>query len=123
MCISALDCSAHARHSDPRSWRLVMMRVARFFPLVMVALVAGCGGGQTGDLSGKDDPKGGSTASGEGCDDQLSEISLDDASALGFDARGVLAFAERSFQADLAWQAVDHVEYVPSASQSALTLT
>src|SRR4051812_22431023 len=84
---------------------LVMMRVARFFPTVMVAaLVAGCGGGQTGDLSGENDTKGGDVAAGNRCDEQLDEISLDDASALGFDARQVLALAAQGFQADLAWQ-------------------
>jgi len=101
-----------------------MMRVARFFPTVMVAaLVAGCGGGQTGDLSGKNDQDGGDLAAGHGCDEQLSEIPLDDASALGFDARRVLALAAQGYQADLAWQALDHVEYSPSASQSTVALT
>lgn len=101
-----------------------MMRVARFFPTVMVAaLVAGCGGGQTGDLSGENDKKGGRTAAGNGCEEQLSEISLDDASALGFDARRVLALAAPGFQTDIAWQALDQVEYAPSASQSTVGLT
>ena len=101
-----------------------MMRVARFFPTVMVAaLVAGCGGGQTGDLSGENDKDGGNLAAGHGCEEQLSEIALDDASALGFDARRVLALAAPGFQTDLAWQALDNVEYSPSASQSTVALT
>jgi len=90
---------------------------------MVLALVAGCGGGQSGDLSGENDRRGGSTANENGCDEQLGEISLDDASALGFDARSVLSFAERTFHADLAWQALDQVDYSPSASQSALTLS
>lgn len=102
-----------------------MKRVARFFPTAMaVALVAGCGGGQTGDLSGGNDKNGRSTNGGESqCQDQLDEISLDDSSALGFGARGVLAFAEQSFHVDLGWQALDHVEYSPAASQTSLTLS
>src|SRR4051812_25260906 len=100
------------------------MRVARFVPTLMVlVLVAGCGGGQTGDLSGQNEKEGGESASGHGCDDQLSEISLGDASALGFDALSVLSFAEQGYQTDLAWQVVDRVDYSPSAGQSALTLT
>ncbi|HYP98104.1 MAG TPA: hypothetical protein VER96_05490 [Polyangiaceae bacterium] len=101
-----------------------MMRVTRFFPTVMVAaLVVGCGGGQTGDLSGQNDRNGRATEGGDGCDDQLKEISLDDASALGFDAASVLTFAEQRFQSELAWQALSQVEYSPSASQSSLSLT
>jgi len=101
-----------------------MMRVARLVPTMMVAaLVAGCGGGQTGDLSGENGKNGGTTGSTDGCEEQLREISLDDSSALGFDAASVLSFAEQPFQTDLAWQALDHVEYSPSASQSTLTLT
>ncbi|HET7543019.1 MAG TPA: hypothetical protein VFK05_24265 [Polyangiaceae bacterium] len=100
-----------------------MMRVASCVSTVWVlAMVLGCSGGQTGDLSGENDKKGRSTGN-TGCEDQLSEVELDDASALGFDARGVLAFAEQSFHSELAWQAVDHVEYSPAASQSALSLT
>jgi hypothetical protein len=100
------------------------MRVAKFVPTLMVlALVAGCGGGQTGDLSGQNEKKGGSNANGNGCEDQLREISLDDASALGFDAQSVLSFAEQGYQTELAWQVVDRVEYSPSAGQSALTLS
>ncbi|HEX2669342.1 MAG TPA: hypothetical protein VHM25_00640, partial [Polyangiaceae bacterium] len=100
-----------------------MMRGARFLPTVMVALVAGCGGGQTGDLSGENAKDGGNVAAGQGCDEQLSEISLDDASALGFDARRVLALTAPGFQTDLAWQALDNVEYSPSASQSTVALS
>ena len=101
-----------------------MMRAARFLPTVIVAaLVAGCGGGQTGDLSGENDKKGGDVAAGHGCQAQLSEVSLDDASALGFDARRVLALAAQGFQTDIAWQALDNVEYSPSASQSTVALT
>lgn len=101
-----------------------MKRLARFFPTVMVVgLAAGCGGGQTGDLSGENDKKGGSVAAGDGCEEQLSEVSLDDSSALGFDAHRVLAFVEPGFESDLVWQAVDHVEYSPSAGQSTLALT
>jgi len=102
-----------------------MMRAARFVPTVMVlALVAGCGGGQTGDLSGENGKGGkGTNVSSNGCDDQLSPIALDDASALGFDAASVLAFAEQSYQAPLAWQALPQVQYSPSASESVLTLS
>jgi len=103
-----------------------MRRVSRLVPTVMaLALLAGCGGGQTGDLSGENgNQHGNNTGSGtDGCDDQLSEIALDDSSALGFDPQAVLAFAAKSFQADLAWQALDTVEYSPSASQSQITLT
>jgi len=100
-----------------------MMRVTRLVPTVMaLALVAGCGGGQSGDLSGESGKKGGSTAAGNGCDEQLNEVSLDDASVLGFDAQSVLSFAQQPFQTDLSWVAADHVDYSPSASQSALTL-
>src|SRR4051812_11962337 len=89
-------------------WRFLMMRVAKCVPTLMaLAFVAGCGGGQTGDLSGKNSKNGENTGSQDGCTDQLQDISLDDSSALGFDARSVLAFAAQSFQADLAWQAVD----------------
>jgi hypothetical protein len=101
-----------------------MMHVSRFVPaLVVLTLSAGCGGGQTGDLSGENDTHGHNTGSSNGCDDQLTQIGRDDASALGFDAASVLSFAERSFQTDLAWQAVEHVQYSPSASASQLTLT
>ncbi|HYQ41593.1 MAG TPA: hypothetical protein VER11_06490 [Polyangiaceae bacterium] len=101
-----------------------MMRVTRLVPTMMVvALVAGCGGGQTGDLSGENGKKGGTTGSSNGCDDQLTEISLDEMSALGFDAASVLAFATQRFETDLAWQTVPSVVYSPSASASRLTLT
>jgi len=101
-----------------------MMRVSKFVPAaVMVALVAGCGGGQTGDLSGENEKHGRNTTGSNGCDDQLTEISLTDPSALGFSAQSVLAFAEQGFQAGLAWQALDQVEYSPSTSETALTLT
>lgn len=101
-----------------------MMRVARLVPTMMVvALVAGCGGGQTGDLSGENGRKGGTTGSSNGCDDQLSEISIDETSALGFSPASVLAFAAQRFETDLAWQTVPSVVYSPSASASSLTLT
>jgi len=100
-----------------------MMRVSKFLPTVMtLALVAGCGGGQTGDLSGENGKHGKNNGNASGCDDQLTEIALDEASALGFDAESVLAFAGQSFHADLAWQAVERVEYSPSASETELTL-
>ncbi|HYQ26494.1 MAG TPA: hypothetical protein VER04_04720, partial [Polyangiaceae bacterium] len=64
-----------------------MMRVSKFLPTVMtLALVAGCGGGQTGDLSGENGKHGKNNGNASGCDDQLTEIALDEASALGFDA-------------------------------------
>src|SRR3954468_22579558 len=123
MCVPALAPAAPLGHSE-HTWRLVMMRVAKFVPTVMaLALVAGCGGGQTGDLSGENGKNGGSTANSNGCDDQLREIAFDDSSALGFDPASVLAFAEQSFHADLAWQALDQVQYSPSASVSSVTLT
>ena len=83
-----------------------MMRVTKFFPTVMVAaLVAACGGGQTGDLSGQNKQDGRATEGGNGCEDQVHAVSLDDASALGFDAASVLSFAQQRFQSELAWQA------------------
>src|SRR6187431_2477376 len=101
-----------------------MMRVSRFLPTVMaLAVVAGCGGGQTGDLSGENGRNGKNNGNENGCDDQLTEIALDDASLLGFDAQSVLAFAGQSFHADLAWQALEQVEYSPSASATELTLS
>ena len=102
-----------------------MVRVLRFVPsLVALALVAGCGGGQTGDTSGENShPSDTNTGSESGCDEQLSELTPEETSALGFSAQSVLAFAAKSFQAELAWQAVQDVEYVPSASASSVTLS
>jgi hypothetical protein len=100
-----------------------MMRVSRFVPTLMLLTLAGCGGGQTGDLSGESDKHGGNVGNSNGCEEQLTPLSLADSSALGFAAESVLEFAGKSWHSQLAWQALEGVQYSPSAGETALTLT
>lgn len=68
-------------------------------------LVFGCGsdGGQSGDLSGNNDPNG-ETAGGGTCEAHKQKLgSFDEETPAGTPAQ-ILAFAERSFEAPLAWK-------------------
>jgi hypothetical protein len=69
-------------------------------------LALGCGGGQTGDLSGSNDDGGGTEVGNfGGCEEHRQELGgLDEETAYG-SAEEVLAFAERSFDAPLTWRA------------------
>lgn len=87
----------------------------------VLAFAPGCGGGQTGDQSGKN--INGGAAEGSPCEDHVSDVALDDASALGFSADDVLDFAARRFDSPLTWQSLDGVQYTPGAGQSTLSLT
>src|ERR1051325_455543 len=89
--------------------RVTDMRLHRFsgigFSALVLVLAAGCGGGQTGDLSGKGDRTdqrvGHETSNG--CDEQRTEIDFDEQTEAG-SAEELLAFAERTFDAPLAWK-------------------
>lgn len=74
-------------------------------PTFALALLAfGCGGGQTGDLSGNT-KDGNETGGFNGCEEHRQKLgSLDEATDYG-SAEQVLAFAERSFDAPLTWRA------------------
>lgn len=91
--------------------------------LSLCVLSAGCGAGQTGDLSGNHDETGNGTGVSGGCDDHVQRVALDDAAELGFSAARILAFAARSFDTPVSWQAVEGVHYTPDAGHSTLTLT
>ncbi|MEO8903677.1 MAG: hypothetical protein ABI488_15405 [Polyangiaceae bacterium] len=91
--------------------------------LMFLALAPSCGGGQTGDLSGKNTKPGGPTGSSTGCDDHASDVALDDASALGFSAQGVLAFTEKQFQTPISWKPLHAASYAPGVGTSTLSLT
>ena len=75
-------------------------------PLLLVgALLPGCEGGQTGDLSGNSD--GGTTNVGEtgsGCDEHKNKLGGLDTQTQNGSAEDVLAFAEKSFDAPIVWQ-------------------
>jgi hypothetical protein len=73
-------------------------------PLVgLAALTLGCGGGQTGDLSGRNEDDG-QEAAGNGCIERRQKLdSLDQVTEFGSPEQ-VLAYAERSFDAPLTWK-------------------
>ncbi len=74
------------------------------FVALALGLVAGCEGGQTGDLSGDNDGPGSETVGG-GCDEHKQKLaSFDEVTELG-SANQLLAFAERTFDAPLTWKA------------------
>ncbi len=85
------------------------MRLHRFstfgFAALALGLASACGGGQTGDLSGKGDrssQKVGHEAAA-GCDEHRVDVGFDEQTELG-SAEELLSFAERTFDAPLAWK-------------------
>jgi hypothetical protein len=84
------------------------MRLHRFTLIGLVALTSGCGGGQTGDLSGRngeDGRKTGENGTLGGCDEVKGELSGFDEVTPDGSAEQLLAFAEQSFDAPLTWRA------------------
>src|SRR4051812_6595047 len=75
-------------------------------PLMLAAaLLPGCEGGQSGDLSGNSD--GGTSNIGEtggGCDEHKKKLAGLDTQTENGSGEDVLAFAEKSFDAPIAWQ-------------------
>lgn len=74
-------------------------------PLIGFSVLAlGCGGGQTGDLSGSNDDGGTEVGNFGGCEEHRQELGgLDEQTEYG-SGEDVLAFAERSFDAPLTWK-------------------
>src|SRR5450432_1170878 len=118
-----MKCANRLLPNSPTPAMLMTMRTTLAPTLVLLALLPGCSGGQTGDLSGKNGNNGSATNGGGGCVDQANGVSLNDASGLGFSAASVLAFAAKRFDAPFNWQSTAGVSYSPGAGQSALTLT
>jgi hypothetical protein len=84
------------------------MRLHRFTLLGLVAFAFGCSGGQTGDLSGKNDKDGDHTGENGvlgGCDEVKDELGSFDERTPSGSAEQLLAFAEQSFDAPLTWRA------------------
>lgn len=75
------------------------------FSALALVLAAGCGGGQTGDLSGKGDRTDQRVGheNSNGCDEQRAEIDFDEETEAG-SAEELLAFAEQTFDAPLKWK-------------------
>lgn len=89
------------------------------------SILAGCAGGQTGDLSGNTDlpgDQGGNEASGQ-CDETVVALAtLDEVTSLGFSAADVLTFAAGEVQTPMAWSSSDQVTFVPASGRGTLDL-
>ncbi|HVY29942.1 MAG TPA: hypothetical protein VHB79_25470 [Polyangiaceae bacterium] len=75
------------------------------FGALALGFIVGCEGGQTGDLSGQNG--GGSPSVGEtfgGCDEHQEELKGFDTETEAGTAEALLAYAEKSFDAPIAWQ-------------------
>lgn len=93
------------------------------FSMLSVLLLAACGGGQTGDLSGRNDG-GGQNVGGQQCEDILHPLSsLDETTSLGFSAAQVLEFAEGEFTAPIVWGTPNNVTFGPESGTGELTMT
>jgi len=68
------------------------------------ALVLGCAGGQSGDLSGNNDGGGESSNGGGNCEEHKQKLDGFDTPTDAGTAEQILAFAERSFEAPLSWK-------------------
>src|SRR4051812_24602961 len=104
----------------------------------LAALVAGCEGGQTGDLSGQH-PDGNETGTFGGCEEHKQKLASFDTPTDAGSAEELLAYAEQSFEAPITWQAarqgqswsvapesskgVIHVDVARGESAYALTYT
>ncbi|MDF3065074.1 MAG: hypothetical protein K0R38_675 [Polyangiaceae bacterium] len=89
------------------------------FGALALAFAAGCSGGQTGDLSGKGDrtnQKVGHETSG-GCDEQRTEVDFDEPTEAG-SANELLSYAERTFDAPLAWKGGDSGQFWSAGPES-----
>src|SRR5882672_8211137 len=85
--------------------RVTAMRLHLFtcFGFATLALIPGCEGGQTGDLSGQNGGPGLETGGGN-CDEHKQKLAgFDEMTDQGTPA-DVLAYAEKSFEAPLAWK-------------------
>src|SRR5688572_30461859 len=88
--------------------RALSMRLHLFTSIGFAALALGCGGGQTGDLSGRNEDGqkevGGTNTLG-GCEELREELAgLDEMTEHG-SGEELLAFAENAFDAPLTWRA------------------
>jgi hypothetical protein len=71
--------------------------------VLLLGLVPGCAGGQTGDLSGNHDDPGGIDSSG-GCDEHKQKLARFDEMTDQGTAEELLAIAEKSFDAPITWK-------------------
>jgi hypothetical protein len=74
------------------------------FAALVLGLVSGCEGGQTGDLSGDHDDGGEATGSDGGCDVHKEKLASFDEMTDAGSANQLLDYAERSFEAPIAWK-------------------
>ncbi len=90
--------------------------------LVAALGAAGCAGGQTGGEFGAENGTGGGTAleGGSSCEEDTTELELDEVSPLGFSAEDVLALAEGTHEATLTW-APDEASMATTTLESGTT--
>src|SRR3970040_1292876 len=94
-------------------------------PTILSALIfaLACSGGQTGDLSGRNDDGGGEGNTGGDCDEILHPLGAPrEPTSLGFTAAQVLEFAAGEFRMPVVWQESSVVDYGPEAGTGELTL-
>ena len=73
------------------------------FSALLLGLGSACSGGQTGDLSGKNDGNGQETGhnASQGCDEHRTELTSFDEETSAGSARELLSYAERRFDAPI----------------------
>lgn len=90
------------------------------FSALLLGLGSACGGGQTGDLSGKNDGNGQETGhnASQGCDEHRTELTSFDEETSAGSARELLSYAERRFDAPITWKEPAEGQFWNAAPES-----